>query len=278
MISPPSRGYRGKSNKVIDIKELWMSSEEFYKFKGPQYWHHGGLTVPSPPHNHTHPCLCFRVVGQTTGTLGAPECNVTFILIAPFSQFTCAQGWPGKIKKKATPATLGLFKQFSRLETIMCGRFYFPKMAALSPPHELRGTLVAASTRVWQKWHYVNPETSHKNVTHFSGSLGKPVLDPSCQAVKKPRWASRETTQRSQMWVFQPATWLRFSWQPPSISRPVKMPPDVSCLLANVQNPAFKSLSQAPDWAAEESCPHWAPPKFLTHSLCKHKKMTVLHC
>lgn len=100
MISPPSRGYGGKSNKVIDIKELWMSSEEFYKFKGPQYWHHGGLTVPSPPHNHTHPCLRFRAVGQTTGTLGAPECNVTFILIAPFSQFTCAQGWPGKIKKK----------------------------------------------------------------------------------------------------------------------------------------------------------------------------------
>lgn len=69
-------------------------------------------------------------------------------------------------------------------------------MAALSPPRELRGTLVAASTREWQKWHYVNPETSHKNITHFSGSLGKPVLDPSCQAVKKPRWASTERRPR----------------------------------------------------------------------------------
>lgn len=37
---------RENQMRLIDMKELWMSSEEFYKFDGWQYRHLGGLTVP----------------------------------------------------------------------------------------------------------------------------------------------------------------------------------------------------------------------------------------
>ena len=155
----------------------------------------------------------------------------------------------------------------------MGSRFLSSKDGCCVPSLWTQKDFVAASTRVWQKRHYVNPEANHRT-SHTSllwlprEACPRPQL-PGCG--DDPRWASTERQPEvanvgvltSNLAAVQLTASISFQTQEDT----------PRCFLPPGQhaNLSLQTSQLSLDCVAEKSCLWWASPRPLIPGLCVMK-------